>query len=135
MKVIAKVIGILCFTVGANCTITYAQKKIIKATYIHNFPPGMTDEVQKAYVGLFEKGRILYDINCAKCHNSIVKGIEVMPDFTKEHLAQYELRVQNPRHEEELSEMRINAEELQQVMIFLTYYKKSGENIKGKKLD
>lgn len=47
-----------------------------------------------------------------------------MPEFTKEHLAKYELRIQNPDHEEELNETRVNAEELAQIMTFLTYYKK-----------
>lgn len=103
-----------------------AQKSQPKIIYTHEFPSQMSEEVKKSYIKLFEKGRILYQINCAKCHNTKVKGVEVMPEFTKEHLAQYELRIQNPKHEEELSETRVNAEELQQIMIFLTYYKKAG---------
>jgi reverse gyrase len=109
-----------------------AQKKVVKAVYTHDFPKEMVPHVKEAYTKLFEKGKILYGINCAKCHNTIVKGVEVMPEFTKEHLAQYELRLQNPKHEEELTEMRVNAEELQQITIFLTYYKKA-EPAPGKK--
>lgn len=114
-------------------TIGIAQKKIQKAVYTHDFPPQMSEAVKNSYIKIFEKGKILYDINCAKCHNTIVAGIEVMPEFTKEHLAQYELRIQNPQHEESLSEMRVNAEELQQIMIFLTYYKKAGAEVKKTK--
>jgi hypothetical protein len=84
----------------------------------------MKGEVKTEYIKIFEKGRILYNISCAKCHNFKEKGVELMPEFTKEHLAQYELRILNPKHEEELSETRVNAEELAQIMIFLTYYKK-----------
>ena len=41
-----------------------------------------------------------------------------MPEFTKEHLAEYELRMQNPEQEESLSETRVNVGELQQIMSF-----------------
>ena len=118
--------GLICISIlfAAILTEGLGQKKVVKAVYTHEFPQEMNAGVKEAYVKLFEKGRILYEINCAKCHNTTVKGVEVMPEFTKEHLAQYELRLQNPKHEEELSEMRVNAEELQQITIFLTYYKK-----------
>lgn len=95
-----------------------------KVLYTHNFPPEMKEDVKAQYIKLFEKGRILYQINCAKCHNTKEKGVELMPEFTKEHLAKYELRIQNPDHEEELNETRVNAEELAQIMTFLTYYTK-----------
>ena len=110
-----------------------AQKKVAKAVYTHDFPVEMKADVKEAYVKLFEKGRVLYEINCARCHNTTVKGIELMPEFTKEHLAQYELRLQNPKHEEELTEMRVNAEELQQITVFLTYYKKVNPAVVNKK--
>lgn len=121
----------LCIVAGFT-TISLAQKKVTKAVYTHDFPSQMSEAVKNSYIKIFDKGKILYDINCAKCHNTIAGGIEVMPEFTKEHLAQYELRIQNPQHEESLSEMRVNAEELQQIMIFLTYYKKAGAEIKKK---
>lgn len=109
------------FLFAAFCS-GFAQQQEKKVLYTHNFPPAMKEEVKKEYVKLFEKGRILYQINCARCHNTKENDVEVMPEFTKEHLAKYELRIQNPQHEEELNESRVNAEELSQVMIFLTYY-------------
>ena len=111
-----------------------AQKKLKKAEYVHDFPKEMSPEVKDAYIKLFDKGKILYQINCAQCHDTTIKGVVVMPEFTKEHLAKYELRVQNPKHEESLSEMRVNAEELQQIMIFLSYYKKVGILPIGRKI-
>ncbi len=119
----------LVFTTAISNSI--AQKKVAKAVYTYDFPAEMSTDVKEAYLKLFEKGRILYEINCAKCHNTIVQGIEVMPEFTKEHLAKYELRIQNPKHEETLTEMRVSAEELQHIMIFLTYYKKTNSIKKG----
>ena len=119
-----KKIFTLLFVAIVCCMYSSAQKKQPKVIYTHNFPKEMTVAVKESYIKIFEKGKVLYQVNCAKCHNKIVDGVELMPEFTKEHLAQYELRVQNPEHEEPLSEMRVNAEELQQIMIFLTYYKK-----------
>lgn len=119
--------------IAAIISKSVAQKKVAKAVYTHEFPVEMKADIKEAYVKLFEKGRILYEINCARCHNTVVKGIEVMPEFTKEHLAQYELRLQNPKHEEELTEMRVNAEELQHITIFLTYYKKVNTSVVNKK--
>ena len=124
MQIMKKVIVLIWIFFVAFNSMGIAQKKVAKAVYTHDFPQEMNASVKEAYLKLFEKGRILYEINCAKCHNTTVKGVEVMPEFTKEHLAQYELRLQNPKHEEELTEMRVNAEELQQITIFLTYYKK-----------
>lgn len=125
--------AIILFLVIGFTDESMAQKSQPKAIYTHDFPPEMSEEVKKSYIKIFEKGRILYQVNCARCHNTKVKGVEVMPEFTKEHLAQYELRIQNSEHEEALSEMRVNAEELQQIMIFLTYYKKAGPAPKSKK--
>lgn len=108
----------------SSCFREEARAQKGKVMYTHNFPPQMEKEVRGQYIVLFEKGKILYQLNCAKCHNTRVKGVETMPEFTKEHLANYELRLQNMQHETELTESRVNAEELQQIMIFLTYYKR-----------
>lgn len=112
--------------------VAIAQKAPKKAVYTHDFPPQMVGDVKKAYVELFDKGKILYDINCSKCHDSVSQGVLCMPAFTKEHLADYNLRIQSQAHEESLSETRVNAEELQNIMIFLTYYKRVDVQ-KGKK--
>ena len=124
---------VICFLMIIFINESFAQKASPKIIYTYNFPPQMTEEVKKSYIILFEKGRVLYQVNCAKCHNTKVDGVEVMPEFTKEHLARYELRMQNPQHEESLSETRVTAVELQQIMIFLTYYKKAGSPPKSKK--
>lgn len=121
------------FLFAVLITKSFGQRGYPKAAYKHDFPKEMNEDVKKAYLQFFQKGQVLYEINCAKCHNTIVDGIEVMPEFTKEHLAKYQLRVQNPQHEDALTEMKVNAEEMQQIMIFLTYYKKVEQTAKSKK--
>jgi thioredoxin-related protein len=117
-----KIIATVLLSTTAFIMVCIAQQP--KGMYTHNFPAEMDASVKDQYVKLFEKGRILYQMNCARCHNTKVKGIETMPEFTKEHLAKYELRLQNPQHESDLNEEKVTAEELQQIMIFLMYSKK-----------
>lgn len=98
-----------------------AQKKI---TY--EFPKEMLPEVQVEYRKLCDKGKILYELNCAKCHN-IPKGRkEIIPDFEVEQLSGYAIRVSNGDHEMNLPEEQVTPEELALISNFLTYKKKSG---------
>ncbi|MCB0696953.1 MAG: hypothetical protein KDC07_06295 [Chitinophagaceae bacterium] len=85
------------------------------------FPDAMLPHVKESYAEMWEKGRILYDINCAKCHNTVEKRKVKLPEFTEEMLASYEVRIADPKHEMSVSEARVNAEELNLITIFLTY--------------
>lgn len=100
----------------------FAQKNK-KVAY--EFPAAMAPAIQVEYAKQCDKGLILYNINCAKCHNTVVKGKQVIPDFSQDQLIGYELRVKNARHESELPETTVSAEELGQIMTFLTYKKKN----------
>jgi len=111
------------FFLAAFATLCFAQQQPT-VVYTHNFPPDLDSAVKSQYIKIFEKGRVLYKINCSKCHDKTVNGVELMPEFTKEHLASYELRLQNTQHENELDDSHITAEQLQYVMVFLSFVKK-----------
>lgn len=104
-------------------TLQCLAQKSPKVTY--EFPPQMLPAIQEQYLKLCEKGRVLYDLNCAKCHNTKVKGKTVIPDFSQEKLISYELRVANKEHEATMPETQLTAEELSMVTTFLTYKKKN----------
>ena len=91
----------------------------------HNFPAAMAPHIKADYVKQWEKGRTLYGINCAKCHSTYKGRHEIIPDFTPEKLTGYELRVQNARHEAEMPDDIVSAEELALITIFLTYKQKN----------
>lgn len=95
-----------------------------KAVTDYEFPDAMSKDVQKEYLKEFNKGKILYQINCGKCHNKTIKGKVIIPDFTPEQVANYELRIANPKHQADLIEDKILPEELGQITIFFTYKKK-----------
>lgn len=110
------IIGMCAGMVG--CTV--GRNKIV-----YEFPPKMAEAVQADYRKQCDKGRALYDINCAKCHNSKSGKKTIIPDFTEAQLVSYELRIQNARHEREIRETTVTAEELAQIITFLTYKKRN----------
>jgi hypothetical protein len=101
------------------CTCT-SQKKI---EYV--FPADMKSLAVTAFTEMCDKGQILYKINCAKCHNYKVRRKEYVPDFTKEKLLGYTLRISNTTHRKELRDTIISTEDLDLIMKFLTFKKKN----------
>jgi len=86
----------------------------------------MSDSAKKEFVMNFDKGQIIYNIVCAKCHNKLVDGVEVVPDFSLPQLMDYEMRIEYPAHQERLTEANLSALELDHVVDYLRYKKKSG---------
>ncbi len=96
-----------------------------KYTVTHDFPAAMAPHIKADYVKQWEKGRVLYGMNCAKCHSTYKGKHEIIPNFTPEKLTGYELRVQNARHEAAMPDDIVSAEDLALITIFLTYKKKN----------
>lgn len=94
-----------------------------KINYV--FPENMPEHVKAEYIKQCDKGKILYDLNCAGCHNYKVKNKILIPDFSQEQLIGYELRVMNARHDSSLAETTVTAEELVLINTFLTYKEKN----------
>jgi mono/diheme cytochrome c family protein len=121
MKIILTVIIVV---LTMFCIQGYTREK---PKEVYEFPESMPQPIRDEYLKLCEKGRVLYEINCAKCHNTIVKGKHIVPDFTEEQLGAYSIRVANPKHEENVSETNVSAEELALITTYLTYKKKNAK--------
>ena len=52
------------------------------------------------------------------------KKEKIVPDFTAEQMEAYKVRISNPKHESEIPETTVTAEELSLIMTFITYKKK-----------
>lgn len=109
---------------------SFAQKKK-KSEYV--FPPQMAQTIQDQYIELCDKGKALYAVSCAKCHNEKKNGKLIIPDFTEEQLGAYSIRVANAQHEEMVSEMMVPADELTLISTYLTYKPRSGVLMNGGK--
>lgn len=94
-----------------------------KADY--ELPEAMLPHVKEFYTKQCEKGKILYTLNCAKCHTKKIKGKEVIPDFNPQQLTGYTLRVSNAQHESNMPDTLVTEEELGIIMTFLNYKKKN----------
>lgn len=105
----------------------FAGDKSKDVSKLYEFPDAMAQPVRNQFMVLCEKGRILYDINCAKCHTTEMKGKKVVPDFTIEQLGAYSIRVANQKHEMNVSEENVSAEELALITTYLTYKKKNSK--------
>ena len=102
----------------------HTAKKVQGPAY--ELPVAMKPEVKAEYAKLCDKGKILYDMNCARCHNTETKHASLIPDFTQDQLRGYEIRVSNPKHEMSLLEEQVTPEELGLISTFLMYKKKTG---------
>lgn len=120
MKKTAIIILVSTLTILAKC---YAGKK---SKVPAAFPAAMSETVKAAFMKEYDKGQILWDINCSKCHNTTEGKKILVPDFKPEQLKGYELRVINPTHESDIPETSVSAEELGLIMTFLTYKTKNG---------
>jgi mono/diheme cytochrome c family protein len=96
----------------------------------YNFPEDITEEAKIANLKMLEKGRVLYNINCAKCHNKKIKGKIIIPDFTNTQLESYTIRIQNEVHVNNLQENKLTSEELEAIQFFFSY-KKPGQPVVG----
>ncbi len=85
-----------------------------------------TDSAKKRFEQDFKKGKILYEINCAKCHNVKENKKMEIPDFSLPQLMDYEIRFQYPAHENNMKETNITHDELDQIVQYLRYKKRSG---------
>lgn len=95
-----------------------------KMTY--DLPPTMTPDVQKEYLRQCEKGAVLYEMSCARCHTKKTAFSKKITDFTSAQLYSYELRRSNQTHENTLTSETVTTEELGYIIVFLQYKRRSG---------
>lgn len=117
MKYIKLLSGFIAIFILIQCR---SQKKIQ-----YELPEAMLPHVKVFYGAQCEKGQALYYLSCAKCHNTKIKGKEVIPDFKPEQLTGYTLRVANAQHETNMPDTLVTEEELGIIMTFLGYKKKN----------
>lgn len=105
---------------GALLIACTAQKQVA-----WELPAEMLPHVKEEYARRCEKGKVLYDLNCARCHNTRAGRRDVIPDFSPSQLTGYTLRVSNAQHERNMPDSVVTEEELGIIMTFLNYKRKN----------
>lgn len=118
----------LLFLFLVNSLAGIAQKKTE-----YTFPDDVVaDTAKKSFVKQFNQGQILYNISCAQCHNmKDAKNKLVIPDFSLPQLMDYEMRLY-PQHAEKLSDTFVTDVEMNKIILFLRYKKKTGVTVTPK---
>jgi hypothetical protein len=115
------------FLFMAISPICVAQKKMG-----YDFPEEATsDTARKNFVKNFNKGHILYNLSCARCHTIKENKLEIIPDFSLPQLMDYEMRLY-PEHEGQMDDTRVADTEMNNIILFLRYKKKSGRTVRQK---
>ncbi len=93
---------------------------------LFDYPDDILEKDKPAFEKSIKKGKILYEINCERCHSPVVNGDTIVPDFSLPQLMDYEVRIQYPAHGEVMRETDVSVEELDVIVDFLRYKKRSG---------
>lgn len=75
------IVGIFSCVFFSLCT---SRKKV---TY--DIPSHYAEEPRRNAIEWFEKGKILFKINCSECHGIFKKGQDSIPDFTESQIDNY----------------------------------------------
>jgi hypothetical protein len=111
---------IIVAVVALLVTCTSTRKEIL-----YELPAEMMPHVKTHYSQQCDKGYVLWNKNCSRCHDQRKDGKKIIPDFKPEQLTGYTLRTQNKRHETNLPDSLVSEEDLAIIMTFLTYKKKN----------
>ena len=100
--------------IAASCA---SRRDLIR----YSFPAEMSETVRDQYLRDWQKGKALYQENCARCHNTKKGRRQHIPIFPADKLAGYGIRLDNPDHERSLPETRVTTDELVSIITFLSY--------------
>lgn len=104
---------------------TFIISCAVQKTIDPEFPEAMLPHVKAEYAVRYDKGQILYNMNCARCHTTKQGRKLIVPDFRPDQLKGYELRIANAQHESNMPDTLVTEEELGIIMTFLMYKKKN----------
>lgn len=90
----------------------------------YNIYEGLQPEDKAFILSTVESGKGLYKEYCSNCHGIFTKGKEEIPNFSKEAMDDYKnsFVLKDKKNHSVASDL--TSEELDQILIFLTFYKR-----------
>src|SRR5436190_17290128 len=80
-----KYLLVICMFAGCFFLVDCSAKKKVE----YDIPSHYGKEARENAIDWFEKGKILYKIDCAGCHGIYKKGKDSIPNFTKTQIDNY----------------------------------------------
>ncbi len=94
-----------------------------------DMPQGFSKERKGQLLQQFAEGKKAYITHCARCHNKIIDGKEIIPDISFQQADTYKVRFANNKHKAELGTESVTEQDLDMIVIFFTYKKESGVKV------
>ncbi len=110
-----KFIGLIVILITCFCFIQCATNK--KTEY--DIPSHYGKEARESAIQWFEKGKILYKINCAGCHGIYKKGRDSVPNFTKIQIDNYNAMFIKGDKKNHSVAARLDPQQLYYILTFL----------------
>lgn len=85
----------------------------------------MNEADRAKFTHVCDRGKVLYAISCAGCHNVQVKRKSIVPDFTQDQMSRYELKSRNMQHDTSRTFTIVTPEEMSDIYLYLTYKPKT----------
>jgi mono/diheme cytochrome c family protein len=84
----------------------------------------MSAETRSIYMERLDKGKMLYKVNCSKCHGIFTKGKDSIPNFTKDQVDNYRSAVLMAKNKtDHAAAAKMSPQQLEYVILFLTLRK------------
>ena len=74
------------------CLFMLARCATTQQTFEYNINPNLTGQPRQDLLDQLDQGRVLYKLNCSKCHGIFTKGKNKIPNFTKIQVELYRAR-------------------------------------------
>lgn len=85
------------------------------------YPSGMVGSVKEGFTKEWNMGKLLYEENCANCHNVRKGRKQFIPYFPPEKLAGYAFAEENKEHQNAFTRASLSSEEIIYIGLFLQY--------------
>ena len=85
----------------------------------YDIPSHYTPQARENAIDWFEKGKVLYRMNCAKCHGIYDRGKDSVPNFTKTQIDNYNAMYIKGDTSNHAVAVKMSSEQLYYVLTFL----------------
>jgi mono/diheme cytochrome c family protein len=103
------------------CILFFQCTSFNKVTY--NIPADYPEARRQQIIELFNKGKVLYKINCSQCHGIFTKGQDKVPNFTNTQIDNYSASFLRRDPKNHAVAVQMSPEQMNEILVFLRFKK------------